>query len=54
MFQAISPVPGGRLLLKLGDFVVGSQELLVTCGLDHVVIVRNLLQLGLADCGMVR
>ena len=34
--------------LKLGDFVVGSQELLVACGLDHVVVVRNLLQLGLA------
>mmetsp|Transcript_53565 Transcript_53565/g.117095 ORF Transcript_53565/g.117095 Transcript_53565/m.117095 type:complete len:218 (+) Transcript_53565:1803-2456(+) len=36
-----------KLLLKLGDFVVGSQELLVACGLDHVVVVRNLLQLGL-------
>ena len=35
------------LLLELGDFVVSSQQLLVAAGLDHVVLVRNLLQLRL-------
>lgn len=47
IFQAPFPL-ALFVLLKLGDFVVGSQELLVARGLDHVVVVRNLLQLGLA------